>query len=59
MRLRFALLLTLAFLSAAAIAAPASYYWWQGKHTTICAQTSPGKGWVRISGAFVKADCSI
>ncbi|WP_296182471.1 hypothetical protein [Pseudomonas sp. UBA1879] len=59
MRLRSALLLTLAALSASAIAAPAPYYWWQGQHTTICAQTSPGKGWTRISGAFVKSDCSI
>jgi hypothetical protein len=59
MRLRFALFLTLAAVSAQTLAAPAPYYWWQGKHTKLCAQSSPGKGWTRISGAFVRADCSM
>jgi hypothetical protein len=54
--LTFALLLACTPL---AIAAPAPYYLWQGKTKTVCAQTSPGKGWTRISGAFVKSDCSI
>ncbi|MDH0749136.1 hypothetical protein N5D61_22675 [Pseudomonas sp. GD03842] len=58
MRLRTALLFALATCATAAFAAPASYYLWQGKHKTVCAQTSPGKGWTRVSGAFVRPDCS-
>jgi hypothetical protein len=63
MRLRLALLLALALptglCASLALAEQARYYWWQGKHQTLCAQTSPGKGWTRLSGAFVKSDCSI
>ncbi|MFK3796075.1 MULTISPECIES: hypothetical protein [unclassified Pseudomonas] len=59
MRLRTALLLALAASTTVALAAPAPYYLWQGKHKTICAQTSPGKGWTKVSGGFVKSDCSI
>lgn len=65
MRLRLALLLALALALPAglcaslALAEQARYYWWQGKHQTLCAQTSPGKGWTRLDGAFVKSDCSI
>lgn len=60
MRLRFALLITLAACSPLVLfAAQAPYYLWQGTHQTVCAQTSPGKGWTRVSGGFVKADCSI
>jgi hypothetical protein len=59
MRLRTALLFSLTLCSAVALAAPAPYYLWQGKHKTVCAQTSPGKGWSKVSGAFVKSDCSI
>jgi len=58
MRLRTALLL-LTTCSTLTLAAPAPYYLWQGKHTTVCAQTSPGKGWTKVSGGFVKSDCSI
>jgi hypothetical protein len=25
----------------------------------VCAQTSPGKGWTKVSRGFVKSDCSI
>ncbi len=59
MRLRFTLILALAACSALTLAAPAPYYLWQGKHKTVCAQTSPGKGWIKVSGRFVKSDCSI
>lgn len=59
MRPRLALLLALTASSFWAVAAQAPYYLWQGKSTTLCSQTSPGKGWTKISGGFVKADCSI
>jgi hypothetical protein len=59
MGLRIALLFTLMACSFAVWAAPAPYFLWQGAHRTVCAQTSPGKGWTRISAAYVKSDCSI
>ena len=63
MGLRVALLLTLIASSLACSfgveAAPAPYYLWQGAKRTVCAQTSPGHGWTRISAAYVKSDCSI
>jgi hypothetical protein len=59
MGLRFILLLTLAASNNLAFAAEARYYLWQGKHHTVCAQTSPGKGWTRVSEGFVKSDCSV
>lgn len=59
MGLRIALLFTLMACSFAVWAAPAPYFLWQGAHRTVCAQTSPGKGWTRISAAHVKSDCSI
>ncbi|SEU06764.1 hypothetical protein [Pseudomonas graminis] len=59
MGLRIALLLTLVASSFAIWAAPAPYFLWQGAHRTVCAQTSPGEGWTRISAAYVKSDCSI
>lgn len=40
-------------------AAPARYYKWQGSDRVVCAQTSPGHGWIRLNGFYVKADCSI
>lgn len=40
-------------------AAPAHYYRWQGDSRIVCAQTSPGPGWTRLKGHFVKSDCSI
>lgn len=58
MRLRFTLILVFTC-STLALAAPAPYYLWQGKHRVVCAQTSPGKGWTKISDAFVKSDCSM
>jgi hypothetical protein len=35
------------------------YYKWQGADRVVCAQTSPGKGWTRLHGTFIKSDCSI
>lgn len=40
-------------------AAPARYYKWQGDTRIVCAQTSPGPGWMKMKGSFVKSDCSI
>lgn len=40
-------------------AKPARYYKWQGADRVVCAQTSPGEGWTRLKGYFVKSDCSI
>ncbi|WP_372489428.1 hypothetical protein [Pseudomonas caspiana] len=37
----------------------ARYYKWQGAERVVCAQTSPGKGWKRLNGSFIKSDCSI
>ncbi|HEX8541067.1 MAG TPA: hypothetical protein VF671_05110 [Pseudomonas sp.] len=42
-----------------ALAQTARYYKWQGADRVVCAQTSPGKGWTRLHGAFIKSDCSI
>jgi hypothetical protein len=58
MRLPLILALLLAC-STVAVAARAPYYLWQGKDKTVCAQTSPGKGWTKVSRGFVKSDCSI
>ncbi|MCO8163430.1 hypothetical protein NJC38_14810 [Pseudomonas sp. 21LCFQ010] len=54
-------LLGISLLSAALLAqaAPARYYKWQGADRVICAQTSPGWGWTRLNGSYVKSDCSI
>jgi len=49
----------LILVSATSQAAPARYYKWQGADRIVCAQTSPGEGWKRLKGYFVKADCSI
>lgn len=38
---------------------PAHYYKWQGDSRIVCAQASPGPGWKRLKGHFIKADCSI
>jgi hypothetical protein len=45
--------------TANAHAEPARYYKWQGTDRVVCAQTSPGKGWFRLNGSFIKSDCSI
>lgn len=43
-----------------AMAQSAPWYKWQGAAArTVCAQTSPGPGWKRLGGPYVKADCSL
>ncbi|WP_268801255.1 hypothetical protein [Pseudomonas huanghezhanensis] len=58
MPLRISIALLFSACTAMALAAPAHYWIWQGKDATFCAQTSPGKGWTRIAGPYVKSDCS-
>ena len=57
-RLAF-ILMALTLCSTATQAQNARYYKWQGTQRVICAQTSPGKGWVRLHGSYIKADCSL
>ncbi|RRV07444.1 hypothetical protein EGJ27_12250 [Pseudomonas sp. v388] len=56
---RWLLALFAGLLITCAVAAPARYYKWQGDDRIVCAQTSPGPGWVKMNGSFVKSDCSI
>lgn len=53
--------LLLLLTSGLAAAAPAPWYWWAGQRddTRVCSQTSPGKGWTRVSFAYRDARCSI
>ncbi len=54
-----ALLLLASGWSAAGIAAPAPWYWWQsaGSERRVCAQHSPAPNWQRVSGPFRNAAC--
>lgn len=56
---RYALALLAGLLITTAHAAPARYYKWQGDDRIVCAQTSPGPGWMKLKGSYVKSDCSI
>jgi hypothetical protein len=39
-------------------AAPAPWYKWRGASgETVCAQTSPGPGWVRLKAVYVDPRC--
>jgi hypothetical protein len=51
----------LAFLAPQSFARPALWYWWVGLTASdrVCAQTSPGAGWVRENTAFKDSHCSI
>jgi hypothetical protein len=41
------------------IAMPAPWFMWQSKldGKLVCTQTSPGPGWLKLSGPFVDARC--
>ncbi len=43
-----------------ALARPASWYWWASRTSDdrVCAQTSPGAGWLREATAFRDSHCS-
>ena len=50
----------LALLTASTLhAAPAAWYWWESQLDArrVCAQTSPGAAWTRVSGPFRDAGC--
>jgi hypothetical protein len=53
------ILTALILCSVATQAQNARYYKWQGAQRVVCAQTSPGEGWVRLHGSYIKADCSL
>ncbi|TAK89983.1 MAG: hypothetical protein EPO06_10960 [Burkholderiaceae bacterium] len=46
-------------LSLALLAAPAPWYRWSSEvdGKVVCAQTSPGAGWVRLPGAYRDVHC--
>ncbi|MDR0441103.1 MAG: hypothetical protein LBI59_09020 [Candidatus Accumulibacter sp.] len=57
---RFSLFATVFFLAAALPvgAAPAPWHKWQSiTGDTVCAQTSPGAGWVRLENSYVDPRC--
>ncbi|MBX8483928.1 hypothetical protein [Pseudomonas cichorii] len=59
MYLRACIITLMTFIPLLSQAAPAPYYKWQGASRIVCAQTSPGPGWKRLNGSFIKSDCSI
>jgi len=45
-------------LSSSAEAGPAPWYKWQSvTGATVCAQTSPGKAWIRLERTYVDPRC--
>lgn len=52
-------LLLLAFPAMSALAGNAPWYRWESKMDgrRVCAQTSPGEGWLRLPGAWRDAAC--
>jgi hypothetical protein len=48
-----------AIVSAAALAGPAPWYWWESKidGQRVCSQTPLGPGWQRAGGPFSDARC--
>jgi len=50
----------LCLLVGAALARPAPWYWWASRTSDerVCAQTSPGAGWLREATAFRDSHCS-
>ncbi|QDX82661.1 hypothetical protein B9N43_16325 [Denitratisoma sp. DHT3] len=61
MKTRIALGCAATMISLSALAGPAPWYLWGSKVNgdVICAQTSPGEGWVRAGGPFRDAHCKI
>lgn len=60
MRFNLLFLLFIGSLSMPAQARPAPWYWWASSvgDARICAQTSPGKAWLREDRAFRDSRCS-
>lgn len=59
MKSRFAALVILALICAAALASGAPWYKWISKmdRTILCAQTSPGDFWVMYQGPYMESQC--
>ncbi|GAB3255342.1 hypothetical protein [Chitinimonas naiadis] len=57
--MRLTLLALTTIVSLAALAAPAPWYLWQapGDRSTLCAQTTPGDGWVKVRGPYKDSLC--
>jgi hypothetical protein len=52
--------IALCLVAGSALARPAPWYWWASRSTDdrVCAQSSPGTGWVRENTAFRDSRCS-
>ena len=61
MRCKLLLFFFIGLCSALAQAKPAPWYWWGSRvgDARICAQTSPGQGWLREDRAFRDSHCSV
>ena len=59
MRFERLFLLLFLLLSLPALARPAPWYKWRSKVSsqTICAQTSPGEGWIKVPQPYREAHC--
>ena len=59
MKPRAALLLCLLWFTTISQAEPAAWYIWESKLNAhrICAQISPGEGWIKRLGPFKNAQC--
>ena len=60
MRLRMLLVVTLILVTLPVFAGPLA--WWEWKNLTtgavVCAQTTPGHGWVRYAGPYADLKCT-
>lgn len=58
--MRWAFLLLTLGLVPVALADPAPWFAWMSKVDSkiVCAQTSPGEGWIRLGGPYRTARCS-
>ncbi len=59
MKLRIASLLALALIGMAALAGGAPWYKWKSPEdgSIVCAQFTPGEGWILFQGPFMDAQC--
>lgn len=60
MNMKWLLLASTLGFSPMLLAEPAPWYSWMSKADSkiVCAQTSPGEGWVRLGGPYRTARCS-
>ena len=58
--LRIAVVLLVAEWAGAAYGQPAPWYTWASNYddTQVCAQTSPGQGWMRARGPYLDMNCT-